>query len=244
MKSKNIVYWGFQDFSSNNNELIFETPSRLIPELYSYYSPVKLSDLNFYFKCPAFKTEFRNTFLVRAHKNYKLEFHWNKERNHCKLTTSDNTLESFEKNFHIRDISYQLGTFKWHHYFFSNSSINMSVTPAYHFDTEFNNNTTFIGGEFNIGKWFRPVDSTFILKEKYNSLTIKKGDPLFYVKFNTNEKVTLKQFKVTSKLDKLSQDAVCYKQYDPFKPLPFLYNLFLNKNYPKRILKGIKSNLV
>jgi hypothetical protein len=48
-------------------------------------------------------------------------------------------------------------------------------------------------GEFNIHKWYRPINSTFIIGPGIDSLVIKEGDPLFSIRFVTpnNEPVKL-----------------------------------------------------
>jgi hypothetical protein len=242
IKDKNIVYWCCID-RLTDNDLLFDPPSKLLPELYSYFSPKENSELSFLFKCPAFTEKYKNTFLIKAPRDYYIGFEHNKEKEEIRITTSDPDRKSFQNSFQLRDTFFQMGTIKWQYYFFSNTPLEMVTSPAYHFSKEFNEKTIFTDGQFDIGKWFRPIDTTFWIKEKYNSVNIKKGDPLFYVKFNSKNKIKLTNFHLSKKIYNMSDGLVRYKETIPSQPFSVIYNLFLSKNYNQRILKEIKANL-
>lgn len=63
-----------------------------------------------------------------------------------------------------------------------------------------------IPGEFDISKWYRPINSTFVIPAGVNELNIMEGDPLFSLRFVTpdNEPVKL----VRKGLDQLEIDLV------------------------------------
>ena len=244
MRSNINVYWSCRD-KLVNNELLYFPPSNLTKELnfhYSEKSKSKQNELNFYLRCPAFKEKYKNTFVVKAFKDYYLEYTSQKD-NSFRITSSDKNEKEFENSFMPRDISLKLGTLQWLNYYYSDTSLEMETFPAYHFNTEFNQKTHFLDGQFNINKWFRPIDLTFFLKPQYNSLSIKRGDPLFYIRFKTKNNIKLSYFKYNSKLHEFSTQLVNYKEFNPHQPFKKLYDLFLEKKYNVRILKEIKNNL-
>jgi hypothetical protein len=241
MKDKTIVYWGCRD-KLYNNELSYVTPSRLTSELYSYFSPKSKTNFDLYFKCPAFREKYKNVFVVKAVRDYYLEYIPQQDGS-IQINTSDENEEDFKKSFMIRDLSYQLGTILWLNYFYSDTSLEIETSPAYHFNTEFNKRVLFMDGQFNIHKWFRPIDVTFLIKSEYRSVSIKRGDPLFYIKFKTKNNIKLAHFEFTRELHNLSAQLVEYKKIAPYQPFKKLYELFLEKKYNNRILREIKNKL-
>tara|TARA_R110002012_G_scaffold276868_1_gene463944 strand:- start:464 stop:1186 length:723 start_codon:yes stop_codon:yes gene_type:complete len=235
------VYWSCRD-KLLNNELSFIPPSKLSKELSFYYSQNPKSELNYYLRCPAFKEKYKNTFVIKAFKDYYLEYIPQKDKS-FKITSSDKSEEEFYNSFMLRDPLIKLGTLQWLNYYYSDTSLEMETFPAYHFNTEFNQKTNFLDGQFNINKWFRPIDLTFSLRPQYNSLSIKRGDPLFYIRFKTKNKVKLTHFKYSQKLHEFSTQLVDYKEFNPQQPFKKLYDLFLGRRYNVRILKEIKNNL-
>lgn len=128
--------------------------------------------------------------------------------------------------------------------FFSEESIVMKQTPPYMHNTSERPTATVATGAFDISKWFRPVNATFILWENENTLKLKNGDPLFYLEFQTEKKIILKHFEVTSEIMNLSVQLTDHKNFFPFEPLSKLYNRFTSGHRDKRILKLIKDNLL
>lgn len=64
-------------------------------------------------------------------------------------------------------------------------------------------------GEFNIHKWYRPINSTFIVGPNIDKLEIREGDPLFSLRFVTpnNEPVKLVRDAMTQ--DELTLITAC-----------------------------------
>lgn len=60
-------------------------------------------------------------------------------------------------------------------------------------------------GEFDISKWYRPVNCTFIIPPGTDQIEIKEGDPLFSLRFVTknNEPVKLVKSQLTETEEKL-----------------------------------------
>lgn len=101
----------------------------------------------------------------------------------------------------------------------------------------------YVPGSFNINKWFRPVESAFQLINNENKFIIKKGDPLIYIKFNTDKKVILNKFKFNYNLHESVYKCTKYKVEDPWRSLSFLYRMFNGNNWGDVIKKNILENL-
>jgi hypothetical protein len=87
-------------------------------------------------------------------------------------------------------------------YFCANESVTLTVMPAFLHKNKFLNNINVIPGEFDISKWFRPCDFAFEIIDDSQELTFKRGDPLYYIKFNTNKKIKFTRMEITPDLIK------------------------------------------
>lgn len=110
--------------------------------------------------------------------------------------------------------------------FTSSNSMTMSAMPAFFHHNDFTKKTSFIPGEFDIGKWTRPIECVFEIKNSKETIEIKKGDALFYVKFNAGSE--------TIKLEKQEMPwediftCVKLRRKNIFKSLKFRYDSLLN----------------
>lgn len=128
--------------------------------------------------------------------------------------------------------------------FFAEESVIMKQTPPYLHNTSDKISATVASGAFDISKWFRPVYPSYILWEGVNSLTLTKGQPAFYLEFQTNRKIILKHFELTSELKNISDEIVKHKDIFPKESFIDMYNKFIKSHRDKRIIKLIKENVL
>jgi hypothetical protein len=103
----------------------------------------------------------------------------------------------------------------------------------------------FSGGEFDIGRWFRPFNADWHIPIEDGRFVIKKGDPLFYVELLTDKKVEFKRFTMTRKIMNILIECV-------ESPMRYGRNLSLDTRYdmaeasglPARVLREIQTNLI
>jgi hypothetical protein len=84
-------------------------------------------------------------------------------------------------------------------------------------------------GEFNVSKWIRPTNFCFFLDPYVKQLDIKRGDPLYAVKFKTDQTVTLEEIIDHSEKTKILTEqtkAVSLKKYYPYAKLADIYEIF------------------
>ena len=105
----------------------------------------------------------------------------------------------------------------------------------------FRSNINIIQGEFDISKWIRPVEFSFEIIDKTKPLIFKRGDPLFYVRFATDETVKLIRKPMTEELDFISSACIYAKDIigkqsldERYKSASGLINSYRDKLFGKK----------
>jgi len=200
-----------------------------------------LKNLNGYAKstllhCPAFVNNLKNTYIIRAPIDYDLALE------DGKIFSSSRDQTFFDQWVIVRDVEEGVCSLKLPRIlFFSVDSMELEVKAASYHSNGFTENSTIIEGRYDIGKHFRPLETAFIFTDS-KKVTILAGDPLYYVKINTKEKVKFAPFQYTQDIKSLSESKFLLRQKKA-KPLHFWYNLHA-KFYRKRLLKLIKESLL
>lgn len=132
--------------------------------------------------------------------------------------------------------------FSW--VFFCEESVVLEQLPAFMHQTEDSKTSVMPVAAYDIGKWFRAINLSYMLFEEKNYISIKKGDPATYLKFNTNKKIILKQFEMTEDIRHIANQVAGHKNYISNESLNSLYNRFIRSNRHKVVLKKIKENLL
>ena len=122
--------------------------------------------------------------------------------------------------------------------FYAKESVEMEVLPVFLLDSPSLENTLFIAGSYDIGKWIRPIDFSFYAKDNSKPINIKRGDPLFFVRFKTkeDEKITLERVEQSQEL--LTMIAACIKVKYKVKNISLSDLYKLAKSYIDLFLKG------
>ncbi len=132
-------------------------------------------------------------------------------------------------------------------YFFAEESLKIKVTAPYFHNVDYQKKGTFIGGIFDIGRWFRPIESEIITWDEKGEITFTEGQPLFYVEFLTDLTVTPKRFVANPIIQHLASTLV----NSPFQNVENLqgtlesrYQAFEKSSYRKGLLGEIRDALV
>lgn len=128
--------------------------------------------------------------------------------------------------------------------FFSEESIDLTLTPPYMHKTGQTNYGFITAASFNISKWIRCIPSIYQLWEGVKHLQILEDEPISYIKFNTDKKIIFKQFKLTPEIINIVMACQEYKEIKSSQPMYKLYNLFTRTGVRDRTLKAIKENIV
>ncbi len=143
-------------------------------------------------KCPVWKHQSSRTFTVYASSNLHLQI--DKESNSIvsnNLTqeqlnqyinlkhNSKETLRSLTSNSLILQINTLYSNFYWTY----DKDVWISILP--HPLTALNNNFYHCGGSFNLSNWNRQINIGGIMVDINKPLIIRRGDPLYNIKFHT-----------------------------------------------------------
>ncbi len=218
--------------------MLYKEPVPLLLDLVKERGPENPHD---FFACPAFHRHSQNMFIVRS----TLDVHvgirpegFTALDEHSKLTGQ---LFSY---LHSTRKTYRSILFDHRMLFFSEKSVQLSTYPAYMHRTEVQSKLCYVPAAYDISKWLRPLQGTYEVPEAEQSIRINEDDPLYYVKFDTTEKVRLRRFQVVPELLAVTHGCVHYKLFRPKSSLDKVYAAFTQAKLQKRVLKLIKENLL
>ncbi len=211
------VYWQFKDQGTKDLGLLFYEPELLLPEI------VKIRN-SAYIKCPAFLDYFKNTYLIRSPIDIKINY----ENGY--LSISPQNQKFFDNYFkhrghQISESDPFLMSMHLYYLFIADKDCIVEVLPAsFH---NISSKIRLIPATFNINKWFRPISFAFEFINESEPLIIKRGDPLYYVKFRTpdDKKINMKEKNFDESTLNAVHACVNLKNALPNRPLNFLYKL-------------------
>jgi len=237
MKNSIDVYFSVEDAlnTEKNWNLLYEDPE-------SIYKDVSLNmvkdSVNSFMRCPAFKKVSKNTFVVK-----------NPIRSHFSITDGlitplSKSYMSIENTNHPSLENNLLVRYGIHFYFFCEEPLNASFTSPYFHRCGYLQYGAMVPGEFDIGRWFRPIHPEINLWENVNELVIEKEEPVFYVSFETDKNVNLKRFTMNSTLDRIAKTCGTSSSWEPFAKISDRYKRFVKSRTDKIVMREIKRNMI
>lgn len=232
-RNTNTIFWSY-DVNRNKAltgfELLGFPPE---PVLNVYYNDVK----SLFMKCPAFKSEWQNTYVIRSPIDMEIEYHrghlGNKRMNvirpsDCSPEVKKYLLKPRFNNAEGKNAHEVFSLMTIPYIFWSESSVMMNyMHPFLEWDNP--NGLRVLGGHFDIGKWRRHLEYAAELRHPEGIFKFKRGDIMMYVRFTLSsqphKKVVLKETKPTQQLLDEIQHNSYLKYFMPKCPLEMLYNL-------------------
>lgn len=213
-------------------ELLMQEPKPVINKLFVERKDAK------YLECPAVTDSLKNVFVVEA--PFDLVYTLDKETGAAKTDRfGQNFFEKFTllRSHQTRPEYPALITLPPRFLCYSKEQVIAQVMDVPVLQSETARNTKIIPGQYDISKWVRSLDWSFELSVG-DTVTMRKGDPLFAVKFNTlgNVPVKLVRVKNSEELVQTVRACVNVKAFSPNLKLQTLYNLakdFLSVRKPK-----------
>lgn len=129
--------------------------------------------------------------------------------------------------------------------FFSEDSLEMELFPPYLHNVSVSQYAALTVGKFDIGKWFRPLYFDYMLWNNVREIVLKENDPGMYIRFYTNKRIKLQEFKCTDFI--FSTARACEsvaRQYKNKQSLQQRYDLFSSGSTKRALLQEIKKNLL
>jgi hypothetical protein len=196
--------------------------------------------------CPSIKDFLNNYYGLRSIYNYSFDVLPDKSVIPGDLEDShSNTNEFARQHLSIRSAEQKLYSFQQKIIFFTEEdSLLMSLEYPFLEDNNITERCMIIPGQFDIGKWLRPIEFAFYLKEKHEKFIIKYDEIYAYLKFHTDEKIEFKEFMITPTLYNHVNSVISSKHPHIKRgliELPYYYSIFKQK---KNVLKEIKNNLL
>lgn len=179
------------------------------------------------FKCPSFRDSLKNFYVIRS--PIDVDVVWK----------GDGTMQDDLHRLVMPDLRPYMQFFPEDaHIFLADRPCNITVYPAFmHNDISYGG----LMGSFDCGRWFRQVQATYWINEG-EPINIKAGDALFYVHFDTTEKVKLHRFKMTDDIKREAHRNGVIKKFRTFNVLNDLYDWYASTRRVKWLLKTIKAS--
>lgn len=178
-----------------------------------------------YLKCPAHTDFLKNTWVFCAPFDLSLEIEIDPHTDLVKIYCENISQEVFSQIVDTRFVlthqqgknPYPLLGIDWLNILTCEESLMVQVFPAFMHRNEFTEKTTVIPGEYDIGKWTRPVEVVFEIRSNREKIQIKKGDAISYVKFLSDEPIKLVNSTVPWPAIKDCNDIVTADKRRPLK---------------------------
>ena len=192
-----------------------------------------------YYKCPAFTDEIRKILVVKA--GYDFDFELDQKTG----AWHGSNPEWISKYVHLNNLEHHgLIQFTTDVVMFSPKSVKITVMHPFMHHNDLTNVGSGIQGTYDIGKWFRPLQAAYYMKPNQPKLkfSVRQGDPLFYVKVDTDEPIKIHQFHETQAMREILLSCLQLKQTrHKIFTLQEAYARFKMHNFRKKIMKEIKE---
>jgi hypothetical protein len=189
--------------------------------------------------CPSFNDIWKNTYLFRN----MVEGYARVENGqvHGKLDHDQISFNIVRKN--TLD-NRQLLKYEMSWLLFADKPLNMRISSPFFHTAEHTAFGSIVPGAFDIGQWYRPITLEFCLQPNTNEIYIPANDPLVYMTFETDEKLNIQRYELTTKLIKYAVSTMRTRPTGSFSPLKKSYSYWNRTHLRGLILKEIKANLL
>jgi hypothetical protein len=208
--------------TSQWKDLVYETPEPLWPLVRDQR---KDSD---YLMCPAVSDYFSNMFVIKCPYDVTISYNRKTDMYQTDRLGQEWYNQTFFPRFPIMKNDRVVGscvTMRINYLFVADQDVEIESSDVPILHTDLTRNIRMIPGTMNIHKWIRPVDFTFEIIDLDQPLQLKRGDPLFAVKFKTSEKVNLTHVEYSKDLKHITEACLASKTYVPRKSLKYRYKM-------------------
>ena len=235
------IYWSSYIPERNKrilSDIRYHAPEHATEYLKDKVNPeIRESD---FLRCPAFAKQQKNLYALKFSFSYELRM----ENGELKSDKYDQRF--FDDFVSVRDHDNCMISFPMSYVFIAETPVDMEYTSAYNVSNGFVDNSIVIPGSFDIGKWYRPLDLAFLMKDKEKGVSFNENDVYAFVNFHTNKKVNLVRFDTTPQIIELFNSILLSKfaKSKEVNALSWFYNLLEKSQYKNKILKLVKENVL
>lgn len=217
------IYNGINEQDSSQwKEMVYFEPEPLWPMVLKERSGSE------YLRCPAMADYFSNIFVIRCPYDVTISYDPVKDS----YTTDNLGQEWYDKTFNPRFVIVKNGslvsvciTLRINYLFVADQDVEIESFDVPLLSNSLTRNIKMIPGTMNIHRWVRPVDFTFEVVDMGKPLELHRGDPMFAVRFKTNEKVVLKHVDYSKELQDVTEACLASKVFVPKKSLRYRYEM-------------------
>ena len=234
------VYWSCNQFNGPSALRVDEP----LPLQNDFFGRFPANQQDGYPRCPSVRDFFTNLYGLKSVYDYRIDFDLDSNNS---IRSGDYSSE-FLQQLQIRNLDSALFSWMTNYVFFTDAdSLKIEITPAFMENNDFVNKTILISGVFDIGKWYRPIDCAFHLKNRKSSVQFLMKDMIMYLRFRTDKKINFKYFTYSLGLHEFTAQLMTIKdfKYDikETSTLSYYYNIFAKRKFKKKVLEMIRSNL-
>lgn len=155
--------------------------------------------------CPSFASWYNSYYVLKSPVNFTATSTKDGiEINSDEVDTQHlQSLVTFHNNNDMYDLNKPMFQFNLRYLFIADEPCLMEITPPFLHRNNYKDGV--VGGSFNIHSWVRSISWGYVFNEIGETLEIKRGDPLCYVKFTTpklTENVKLVECELTPEVIK------------------------------------------
>ena len=194
-----------------------------------------------FFACPAFQDLADNMFVARNTLSGDVGI---RGEQFVPLTDKSQVTAQFFQWWPNSRKQYRVLNFDHRLLFFSEKPLTMSTCPAYMHRTDWQTKLGYVPASYDISRWLRPLQGTFEVMPGVKDLSLREDDPMYYIKFHTDEPVRLRRFKMTPDIHGVAHGCVHYKMFRPQSSLRRVYDAFTQSHLPRQVMDGIRANLL
>lgn len=196
-------------------DIFFQQPDPLFKALVAEYPTAEM------LMCPAVQEFCKDTYVVRA--PFDITYTYDANTN----TLNTNALgQEFFDSFCMQRKDGSVETAPTY-LFYAKESVKIEALPVFLLRSSAADATHFVPGQYDIGRWIRPVVWNFFIKDPTQPLVVSKGEPLFLVRFTPADgsRVEFERVEYDYKTIKVANACLGIKHYVTGVPLRHLYKL-------------------
>ena len=240
------VYWGPGErlpYPSRNN-MIHRKPESLLSFIHGERTPEAQQ-----VRCPAIKDRLDNVYVMKSAVDDTFDF--NLDEVAAVKDGYDQHIYDVDSKFKVIKTrvpnlkNYYPATYMLSWLFFASEPVMAKFTAPYYPAFSPIKGALLATGEYDIGRWFRPVALDYHIPIDQSHFELHKDDPVMFVEFMTDKKVVFKRFQPDDILHSLSVEyANTPTSVGPNLSLEERYELAEDSEMTKIVLANIKKNLV
>ena len=234
------VFWStvYQPEVYADYNMLYREPQPLITDIVGERGSENPHD---FFACPAFHLHAANTFVVRGIVEANVAI---RADGFVPLDEKSQLSAQLFSYMHPTRRGYRTILFDHRMLLFCEQPLVMATYPAYLHRSDVTSKLHYIPAAYDISQWLRPIQGTYEVREDVKDVRIKQDDALYYLKFETTEKVRLRRFQMTTELQAIAHGCVHYKLFRPRSSLAKVYEAFTQAKQDTRTIKLIKENVL